>query len=174
MHFYIDAKCKKCYYQGMEETLKELRKKAKLTQQEAAQHLNVSLRSYKSYENAIELRETIKYRYMIFELSKLALVDETHGVISVDEIKDACRSVFKEYPVEYCYLFGSYAKGIAGPSSDVDLLVSTELKGLKFYGMVEQLRTQLHKNVDVLEFQQLNNNSNLTSEILKNGVKIYG
>ena len=32
----------------------------------------------------------------------------------------------------------------------MDLLVSSDGKGLKYYGMVEKLRTYLHKKVDVL------------------------
>ena len=74
----------------------------------------------------------------------------------------------------YCYLFGSYAKGKATPVSDVDLLISTGLTGLKFYGLVEDIRTALHKKVDVLDVNQLNDNIKLINEILKDGVKIYG
>ena len=40
----------------------------------------------------------------------------------------------------YCVLFGSYAKGKAKETSDVDLLISADIKGLKFYGMVENLK----------------------------------
>jgi hypothetical protein len=40
--------------------------------------------------------------------------------------------------------------------------------------MVEELRTKLHKNVDVLDINQLNNNIELAKEILKEGIKIYG
>ena len=82
--------------------------------------------------------------------------------------------VFQNYPVEYCYLFGSYAKGIATETSDVDLLLRTDTTGIKFYGLVERLRETLKKNVDVLEVRQLTNNPELINEILRDGVKIYG
>ena len=49
----------------------------------------------------------------------------------------------------------------------------TALEGLKFYGMVEKLRTALHKKVDVLSLEQLKDNLELTDEILKNGIRIY-
>ena len=74
--------------------------------------------------------------------------------------------------VNFCYLFGSYAK--AKPTSDVDLLISANVKGLKFYGLVEEIRLKLNKKVDVLDINQLNNNIELTEEILKDGIKIYG
>lgn len=84
----------------------------------------------------------------------------------------------KEQPiktyVKFCYLFGSYAKGKETPVSDVDLLISTDVKGLKFYGMVEELRTNLRKRVEVLDMNQLKENPELTEEILKDGIKIYG
>ena len=82
--------------------------------------------------------------------------------------------VFEKYDVDFCYLFGSYAKNKATPTSDVDLLISAKVKGLKFYGLVEEVRTALHKKVDVLDVNQLNNNMELTQEILKDGIKIYG
>ena len=59
-------------------------------------------------------------------------------------------------------------------TSDVDLLISSDVKGLNFYGMVEKLRTALHKKVDVLSLEQLKNNLELTDEILKDGIRIYG
>ena len=43
------------------------------------------------------------------------------------------------------------------PSSDIDLLVSSDIKGLKFFGLVEELRQELHKKVDVLDISQLTN-----------------
>ena len=76
--------------------------------------------------------------------------------------------------LSFCYLFGSYAKGKATQTSDVDLLISTNVKGLKFYGLVEEIRTALHKRVDVLDMNQLKDNIELTEEIFKDGIKIYG
>ena len=82
--------------------------------------------------------------------------------------------MFQHYEVKFCYLFGSYAKGKETPVSDVDLLISTDVKGLKFYGLVEELRVALKKKVDVLDINQLKDNLELTEEILKDGIKIYG
>ncbi|MBR5473795.1 MAG: nucleotidyltransferase domain-containing protein, partial [Lachnospiraceae bacterium] len=65
-------------------------------------------------------------------------------------------------------------KGNEKPTSDVDLLISSNIKGLKFYGLVEELRTTLQKRVDVLDTKQLKGNLELTEEILKDGIKIYG
>ena len=48
------------------------------------------------------------------------------------------------------------------------------MKGLKFFGLVEEIREALHKRVDVLDINQLKDNLELTEEILRDGVKIYG
>ena len=39
--------------------------------------------------------------------------------------------------------------------------------------LVESIREGLKKKVDVLNYEQLNNNPELINEILKDGVKIY-
>ena len=158
----------------MSETLKEIRKEIGYTQTQAAEYLNVSVRTYKSYENDACKVDTIKYNYMVEKLSNLNFVDETHGILSVELIKNKCTEIFKEYNIEYAYLFGSYAKNKAKENSDVDLLVSSTVRGLKFYGLVEKLSRGLRKKVDLLDTNQLVNNPELLNEILKDGLRIYG
>lgn len=154
--------------------LKTLRIEKKMTQQQVADLVGISLRSYKSYENEQEKADTIKYNYIIDMLKKTNVIDEEHGILETEDIIKKCTNVFQKYDVNYCYLFGSYAKGKATPTSDVDLLISANLKGLKFYGLIEEIRTTLNKKVDVLDVNQLKDNIELMNEILKDGVKIYG
>ena len=110
----------------------------------------------------------------IEKISEINPIDEENGIVDIDYIKRKCSVVFDKYNVNFCYLFGSYSKGKAKPTSDVDLLISTDATGLRFYGLVEDIRTALHKKVDVLDINQLKDNFELTQEILKDGVKIYG
>ena len=154
-------------------TLRETRIQAHLTQVQAAEKLGVSLRSYKTYETDVAKAETIKYQYMTERLARETLIDESHGILTLDDIKTSCSEVFARYPVTWCYLFGSYAEGSANEQSDVDLAVSDGVEGLRFYGMVEALKTSLRKNVDVLTPEQLSKNPQLLNEILQDGVKIY-
>ena len=56
----------------------------------------------------------------------------------------------------------------------MDLLIATDITGLKFFGLVDRLKTALQKNVDVMTTEQLKENKVLIEEILKNGIKIYG
>lgn len=80
----------------------------------------------------------------------------------------------KKYDIKSCYLFGSYAKGKEKETSDVDLLIDSEITGLDFYGLVEELRNALHKKIDLLTMKSISNNSVMLTEILKDGIKIYG
>ena len=154
--------------------LKDIRLSRHLTQQEVAKTIGISLRSYVSYENDPEKVSTPKYRFLLQEVSQMNLLDEEHGTLSVDEIRTVCSDIFQKYPVEFCYLFGSYAKGQEKESSDVDLLISTTLTGLKFFELTERLREALRKKVDLLNLEQLVNNETLIKEVLKDGIRIYG
>lgn len=155
-------------------TLRELRKNKGITQKQAADYVGIPLRTYSNYENDPKKQNNIKYQYIIEKLHTYGYIDEANGVLTLEEIKNVCVNILSKYPVDYCYLFGSYAKGKATPTSDVDLLIHTSLSGLKFYGLVEELREQLKKKVDVLDQKQIIENFALTNEILKDGVKIYG
>ena len=154
--------------------LKEIRMSKNLTQVEAASILSVSLRSYKDYENVIEKANNPKYRYLCETLLKYNMVDENNGILTLENIKKIVKVIFEKYDVNFCYLFGSYAKGNATPISDVDMVIDTSVTGLDFFGLVEELRNELHKKVDLLKMNQLENNLQLLREVMKDGIKIYG
>ena len=153
--------------------IKELRIAKGLTQKETAALTGIPLRTYKNYENDPKKFGSIKYNYIVDTLNRYGFVDETHGILTTEEIAEKVSFVLNQYDVDYCILFGSYAKGVAHEKSDVDLLLSTSITGLKFFGIVEALKAELHKNVDVLDINQLLNNAELTNEILKEGIRIY-
>lgn len=158
------------------QNISELKKKrldAGLTQKEAAEKTGVSLRSYVSYENDSLKAETVKYRYLLRELNEAYLYDENHGILSRDVIIKGCKEVFANYDVEFCYLFGSYAKGNPSETSDIDLLVCGKFSGIKFYELVERLRERFNKQIDLLDIKQIVNNEDMLREVLKYGVKIY-
>ncbi len=154
-------------------TLKELRKQKKLTQKSTAEYLGVPLRTYQNYEWDENKSQSLKYRYMVEKLSQYGQINEETGILSVSQIADACAEVFPDYPVEFCYLFGSYAKGTAKEMSDIDLLIGGNVSGITFFDLVEVLRSRLHKRIDALNLEQLKDNPELLHEILKDGVKIY-
>lgn len=155
-------------------TLKELRIQKNLTQIECAKYLGIPVRTYQNYETDNSKATSMKYMFMMQKLSEYGFIDETHGILTIEQITNICKKIFDDFDIEYCYLFGSYAKGKATETSDVDLLISTSVTGMQFYDLMETVREELKKNVDILNREQLNNNPDLINEILKDGVKIYG
>ena len=154
--------------------LKTIRINRKLTQKDAAEKIGISLRSYISYENEEAKEGSIKYRFLVQEIKKINILDEEHGILTTEDIVSICKNIFSEYKIDYCYLFGSYAKGTAKETSDIDLVIASDISGIKFFELVELLRNGLHKKVDALDLNQLINNKDLLNEVLKDGIKIYG
>ena len=154
--------------------IKELRIKKGLTQRECAQITGIPLRTYIRYETDKSKINSLKYKYILKTLEEYGVINESTGILTTEHIKEICNEVFKNYEVDRCYLFGSYAKGKATPVSDVDLLIYTPSNSLVFFELIEVLREKLGKKVDVIHHTQLTNNITLATEILKDGIKIYG
>ena len=94
-------------------------------------------------------------------------------VYSVGDIKTALDPVLRDYGVKSAVLFGSYVSGAANENSDVDLLLDSGLRGLKFVDLIEAIRTALDKEVDVFDVTHIIPDSRISSEISAKGVKIY-
>lgn len=95
-------------------------------------------------------------------------------IYSIDEIKSVLSPVFDKYKVKKAVLFGSYAKGNAKLSSDIDLLVDSGLRGLAFVGLMEEIRCTVDKEIDVFDVSHISPSSRISSEIARDGVVIYG
>ena len=154
-------------------TIKDIRTKKKLTQQEAADLLGLSLRTYQNYELEVSKRDKLKIDYIKKTLSEYERITPNKGILSFEEIKDVVYNVFKDTDVSYVYLFGSYATNNATAISDVDLLVSNEIKGLKYVGIYEELTNNMHKKIDLIRIDDLIMNFDFLNEVLRNGIKIY-
>lgn len=171
----FDKKRNYCYHiiGDIMNELKKIRISLNMSQVDAAKTLGISRRTYQKYE-ALKDESDNKLKYYIFRLNEVSVLDEEHGILKIEDIKSIVNDIFSKYNISFCYLFGSYAKNKATPKSDIDLLIDTEITGLDFFGLIEELRQSLHKKIDLLKINQLDNNQELLREILKNGIKIYG
>ena len=109
---------------------------------------------------------------MCEKLKTLGYVDEEHGILTIDKIVKIVKEVLKKYSPAYCYLFGSYASGTATETSNVNLLISSDVTGIDFFSVSESLREALHKKVDLLNIGDVIGDLNLIDFILKDGIKI--
>ena len=96
------------------------------------------------------------------------------SVYSLEYIKNKLSPVFLLYNVKSAVLFGSYAKGYATDKSDIDLLVDSSLKGLRFFALLEDVKKALgEKEVDMFDVTHIEAGSKIQNEINNTGVKIY-
>ena len=92
---------------------------------------------------------------------------------NISNITEVLSPVFSRYGISHAILFGSIAKGVATDKSDLDLLVDSNLRGLKFVGFIEAVRRAVGMPVDVFDVSHIENGSKIDREIQSTGVMIY-
>lgn len=95
-------------------------------------------------------------------------------IYTLPELQKILTPIFRQNGVKRAILFGSYAKGLATAKSDIDLLVDSGLRGLAFFGLLEDVVTAIDAPVDLLDVSQIEKNSRIDREIRESGVAIYG
>ena len=93
---------------------------------------------------------------------------------TIPQIKKMLDPVFAKHGVSSATLFGSYARGEETEKSDVDLLIDCDLRGLSFFGLVNDVAELLSVPVDVFAKYQLKKGSDMEKTIKKEGIRIYG
>ena len=98
-------------------------------------------------------------------------------VYSIDEIRKIVAPIAAQHGVDKIFLFGSYARGNATPSSDVDLCVDApRLRGLFALGsFYADLEDALKKSIDVVTIGSLKYNKDETflENLRKDRVLLY-
>lgn len=97
----------------------------------------------------------------------------TQKVYSIPEIRTILNPIFVRNNVKRAILFGSYGKQTACAKSDVDLLVDSGLRGLRFVGLSEEIRLALDKEVDLFDVAHIEPKSKIDIEIGNTGVLLY-
>ena len=94
-------------------------------------------------------------------------------MVSVNELQTELRPVFMSFGVKKAVLFGSVSKGTNTENSDIDIMVDSNLKGLKFLGLLERLKEASGREVDLIDVSHIEKNSAVENEIRKTGKIIY-
>lgn len=92
--------------------------------------------------------------------------------VNIDQIKSKVIPILKEAGVTKSALFGSYVRGEAKKSSDIDMLVEVP-KGTGLFAFVKlqhRLENVLHKKVDLVTYRSIH--PLLRSRILKEQLPI--
>ena len=101
-----------------------------------------------------------------------------HKIYSIDEIKSIVSPVAMRHNVGKVFLFGSYARGTASGTSDVDLCVdASKLTGLFSLGaLYADLEDALEKKLDLVTVRSLqyNRDKQFVENLRREQVLIYG
>ena len=102
---------------------------------------------------------------------------------TLSEIKAIVSRLARQYGAERIYLFGSYARGTATDSSDIDLLIDTSgtnIKSLLTLSAVYcDLEDALRKSIDLITVSsleqrpQMENDVRFRDTVLKERVNLY-
>lgn len=93
--------------------------------------------------------------------------------LNVSSVTTLLSPVFKKHHVRRAVLFGSVAKGTNQLNSDIDILVDSNLKGLRFIGLLEDVQEVIQRDVDLLDVSHITKGSLVEREINETGVVIY-
>ena len=96
-------------------------------------------------------------------------------VYTTDELKEKLYPIFNSAPIEKAILFGSYAKGLQKPSSDIDIVIDSQgkLLNINFYGVLEEITECLEKRVDLIEISEIRKDSPIYHVVEQEGVVLY-
>jgi len=96
-------------------------------------------------------------------------------MLSIEEIKSYIIPIIKKYPVDKVILYGSYARGDASDTSDIDLAVDSggKMRNSKIFALGGDLLMALPVRVDVYDILEIANPSTMYENIKREGVIIY-
>ncbi len=99
----------------------------------------------------------------------------SNKVYTIEEIKAILEELLKDKPIYQAILFGSYAKREATRKSDIDIVLDSngQIKGLKFFAIIDIIRERFDKDVDVIEMSEIDKGSQIDKEVKKTGVIVY-
>ena len=93
---------------------------------------------------------------------------------SLDDLRACLTPVFRRNGVRKAVLFGSYARGEATASSDIDVIVvgGERFRARDIFAFGEELRQRTQKDVDAFEIREVNVGTPFYENVMREGVKI--
>lgn len=92
---------------------------------------------------------------------------------TIESVRTTLQPVFEKYNVKRAILFGSVSNEKNDEYSDIDIMVDSGLKGLSFFGLLNDVCESFDCDVDLIDVQDIIPNSRVQKEIDRTGVVIY-
>lgn len=161
----------------MDLIIKEARAEYGLTQKDLSEITDIPLRTIENWESGKRTPSPwvakMVYSYLKqYPKNQHGIITKTKGIYEVNQIKDALLPLTIKYDINKIILYGSYAKGKQDPLSDIDLAVGGNIKGIKFFGLLENVSNALVKSVDLIHLSQIDSKSDIYRNVM-NGIVLY-
>ena len=155
--------------------IKETRAEYNITQQELSEITSIPKRTIENWESEKRkpspwVEKLVNSYIKQFPKNKNGIITERLGVYEIEQIKDIFLPLTFKYDIDKVILFGSYAKGEADPLSDIDLAIYSDISGLSFFGLLEEVNQLFVKDVDLLHMKEVEEKSSLMKDILQGRV----
>ncbi len=161
----------------MKNNIQIVRENLGLTQTELSNILNIPVKSIRNWEQNLRVPSDYIVELIVDSIIRQqreeTLKNDDNYTPSFLTIKHKVKSVASLYNIDRVYLYGSYAKGSQTPLSDIDLYMISEIDGLDYFGVIEDLRNSLNKKVDLLSNKTIKKDSPIYKEIKRTGILIY-
>ncbi len=96
--------------------------------------------------------------------------------MNIEDIKKEVLPACTEFEVQKLFVFGSYARGTASSSSDMDFLVEfnspENCLAKRFFGLLHSLEDTLESSIDLLTSESLGN-PHFKKRVLEERILIY-
>lgn len=157
--------------------IKEARAEYNITQEELSDLTTIPKRTIENWESGTRkpskwVEKLVDSYLRKFPKNDRGIITERIGTYDINQIKDLLLKITSKYDISKIILFGSYAKAKADPLSDIDLAVDGDVRGLNFYGLLEEISNLFVKDVDVLLIPEVDHDSKLMKDILE-GIVLY-
>jgi len=157
--------------------IKETRAEYNITQKEMSEILEIPLRTIENWESGKRKPSKWVEKLIVDNLShykknEYGIITRDKGVYTIDQIRDMLLPLTFKYEIDKFTLFGSYSKNKQDSKSDIDLIVEGNIRGLTFFGLLEDVNNLFVKEVDLLRLSQVGKASDMYEDIMK-GVILF-
>jgi hypothetical protein len=158
--------------------LKEVRNNLNITQQDVSDILDIPLRTIESWEANKRtpsrwVQNLVLDKILSYDIGPLGIITETKGIYYFDQIVDKIMQVLYKYEIIKIIIFGSYSRNEATPISDIDILIDTNISGIDFFGLYDDIKNKFVKKVDLIRLKDVKQNTKFFDSIIKEGIVIY-
>jgi transcriptional regulator with XRE-family HTH domain len=151
-------------------TLKALRKKKGLTQEEAAELTGLSRRGYQNLEQGKYKKVSQTYHYAFTRLEEYDRRRESKKALGKAMLQKTLREAMPHYDLSFVYVIGDYASSPA-PNSKISLFIAEPISRLDILAFLQEVESLTGKEAEA-ELLKDHLDEKTLKEVLRRGVRV--